>query len=372
VKIEIQQEALQRSLGLVAAIVPAKTTMPILTCVLVEVAEGQLRLSATNLDLSVTTVTSEVEVKTEGRAAVPAAKFASFIRSLSPGLVRMEQKGGRILVTAGKASLEEPGMNVDEFPSLPVLVEKQGLEVPTATLATMVKETSYSVSRDETRPALMGVLWELRPDGLGMVATDAHRLARAWRAFGWKNTAERDLIVDTQGLQHLSRLAEGEETAVIYLGDNQISFRIGATVLHARLLEGPFPDYQAVIPQNNDKVLLIDRDLFSQAIRRVSITADRMTSQIRLGIEGERMELSATGTDGSRAEDEIPISFEDAEPLEIGFNFSYLQDILRSIDHETVRMSLRDAQSAALIQPAEEEEGREQLCLLMPLRLTGE
>ena len=371
-KLQIQQEDLQQALSVVANVVPAKTTMPILTCILMEAEEGRLRMSATNLDISVLTSTEKVQVKKPGRVAVPAAKFVTFVRSLAPGEVSIEEKGGKITVLAGKASLQEPSMNAEEFPSLPELAKGKGLEVPARDLVDMVRETSYSVSRDETRPALMGILWEVRADGLAMVATDAHRLARSRRVWEWDAPKDRDLIVDTQGLNQLSRLCEGLEKLRLHFAENQLSFEAGDTVLHSRLLEGPFPDYHAVIPQNNDKQVVIDRDTLAQAIRRVSITADRITSQIRIGVESGRMELSATGTDGSRAEDELAVSYE-GDAMEIGFNFSYLQDILKNVGADSIRMSLRDSQSAAVIEPegAEEEDGG-LLCLLMPLRLTGD
>jgi DNA polymerase-3 subunit beta len=372
VKIEIQQEDLQKALAIVGSVVPAKTTMPILTCILMEAGKEKLTLSATNLDISIVTITDQAAVKKEGRAAIPAAKFITFIRSLAPGKVSLMEKGGKIIVTSGKATLEEPSMNVEEFPALPTLAKGKGLAVEATTLAGMVRETSYSVSRDETRPALMGILWEIRSNGLSLVATDAHRLARSQRQLEWDQPRDRDMIVDTQGLLQFARLAEGEEKVDIFIGENQLSFQIGPTILHTRLLEGPFPDYEAVIPKDNDKIVMVDREVFGQAIRRVSITADRITSQIRMGLEAGRMELSATGVDGSHAEDEIPVSYE-GEAMEIGFNFNYLQDILKNMVEDTVQLSLRDSQSAALIEPAgEEEKERTLLCLLMPLRLTAD
>jgi DNA polymerase-3 subunit beta len=158
----------------------------------------------------------------------------------------------------------------------------------------------------------------------------------------------------------------------VFVGDNQLSFRAGSTILHTRLLEGPFPDYNAVIPKDNDKDVTVDKSELSQAIRRVSITADRITSQIRLGIEKGRMELTARGTEGSQSEDEVPVSYE-GEALEIGFNYNYLQDILKNLRAETVTLSVRDPQSAALIRPVTEDgEDAGVLCLLMPLRLAGD
>jgi DNA polymerase-3 subunit beta len=240
----------------------------------------------------------------------------------------------------------------------------------------MIGETSYSVSRDETRPALMGILWEVTPDGLTMVATDAHRLARSRRKLDWSASEDRTMIVDTGGLRHLPRIAaqSDDETPVeVYLGENQLSFRVGQTVLHTRLLEGPFPDYTAVLPKGNDKLVTIDREALAQAIRRVSITADRITSQIKLGLESGRLELSATGSDGSRAEDEVPVGY-DGDALVIGFNYTYLLDVLKYMKADSVRLSLRDPQSAALLAPVTDdgEEDENLLCLLMPLRIAGD
>jgi DNA polymerase-3 subunit beta len=158
----------------------------------------------------------------------------------------------------------------------------------------------------------------------------------------------------------------------MFMAENQLSFRAGGTVLHTRLLEGPFPDYTAVIPKDNDKDVTVDKAEFIQALRRVAITADRITSQIKLGIEKGRMELSARGTEGSQSEDEVAVGY-DGPALEIGFNFNYLQDILKNLRAETVALSLRDAQSAALIRPVSEEgDDTGVLCLLMPLRLAGD
>ncbi len=378
-KFVIQQEDLQKALDIIANVVPAKTTLPILTCVLMEASEGRLRLSATNLDLSITTSTDTVEIKDEGKVAIPATKFVPFVRSLRSGSVTIAQTGEQIRLDSGKAKLTENTMNVQEYPALKEIDEKDGIDIEADLLIDMINETSYSVSRDETRPALMGILWEIRGDSLTLVATDAHRLARSRRPMQWAFSGEKDLIVDTAGLRHLPRVVgayrdqeDASSQVTMFMGENQLSFRAGPTILHTRLLEGPFPDYNAVIPKDNDKDLTVDKADFAQAIRRVSITADRITSQIRLGIENGRMELTAQGTEGSQAEDEIAVSYE-GEAMEIGFNYSYLQDILKNIRAETIILSLKDAQSAALIKPVTDE-GEETglLCLLMPLRLAGD
>ncbi|MCP4572725.1 MAG: DNA polymerase III subunit beta [bacterium] len=376
-KFEIQQDELQKALDIIANVVPAKTTLPILTCVLLEAEGEELKLSATNLDISITTTTDKAAIKQGGRIAVPAVKLVPFVRSLNAGSVTVAQKGKQIRLTSGKASLTENTMNVDEYPALKELAAQDGLQVEAGLLIDMINETNYAVSRDETRPALMGILWEIRPNKLTLVATDAHRLARSTRAMEWDVDADRDMIVDTSGLRQLPRIVASldEEDAGkvdVFMGDNQLSFKAGGTVLHTRLLEGPFPDYNAVIPKDNDKLVTVDKSDLAQAIRRVSITADRITSQIKLGIESGRMELMAHGAEGSQSEDEIAVSY-DGDALEIGFNYAYLQDILKNLASDTVVLSLRDAQSAALFRPVTDEgEDTGVVCLLMPLRLAGE
>lgn len=371
-KITIQQEDLNNALSVVHSVVPAKTTMPILTCVMMEAGEEGLRLSATNLDISVTTMTEKAAVAEPGRVAVPAGKFISFVRTLSPGEVVIEEKKGSFQVVAGNSSLTESSMNVEEFPNLPEIEQKKSLEVDAKALAGMIKETSYAISRDETRPALMGIKWEIKPTALTMVTTDAHRLARSKRNMDWGVTEDRDIIADTQGLMQFVRLADGQEKVGVHVGSNQLSFEIGETTLHTRLLDGQFPDYTAVIPKDNDLLMTADRESLIASVRRVSITADRITSQVRIGLDKQNMELSAVGADGSRTEDQLAVGY-DGTPLEIGFNFTYLLDVLKNIRSDNIQMSLKDPQSAALITPVgDSESGDDLLCLLMPLRLTSD
>jgi len=207
VKFEIQQEDLQKALDVIANVVPSKTTLPILSCVLLEATKESLTLSATNLDISITTTTTKATVKDPGRIAIPAVKFVPFVRSLRPGAVTISQKGEQITLTSGKSRLTENTMNVADYPALKKPEEKSGLAMNADTLINMINETAYAVSRDETRPALMGILWEVRPTTLTMVATDAHRLARSLRPMEWKFTGEKNLIVDTNGLRQIARIA---------------------------------------------------------------------------------------------------------------------------------------------------------------------
>lgn len=378
-KFEIRQEEFQKALDIVVNAILPKSPMPVLSSILVEAGDFGLRLTGSSLDVSIVTTLAEVDVKAPGRVAVPAGKFVPFVRSLSPGTVTVAHKAKQIRLDCGKARLTENTMDANAYPELKIPEVKDGLPIDAQRLVDMVNDTAYAVSRDEGRAVLTGILCEIRPDSLTMVTTDAHRLARSVCSTAWPTAASRDVVANTGGLRQLPRIVaampaaqDQPATATVFLQGSQISFCAGNTTLHSRLLEGAFPDYKAVIPADNDKRVVVDRSEFSRAIRRVSITADRVTSQVKLAVEKGRMELSARGSDGSLAEDEIPVAYA-GDPIEIGFNYGYLQDILKNIRTDSIEISLRDPQSAALVRPITEGgEDTGVLCLLMPLRLAGD
>lgn len=263
-------------------------------------------------------------------------------------------------------------MAVEEFPALPKLDKQTSFEIPGPTMVEMIRSTLYAISRDETRPALQGVLWEMNAEGLTMVATDGHRLARVHRKLDLGVKEERKLIASSAGLSQVLRLAEDCEVVKIYLGEHQLSFEMGDTLVHTRLVEGVFPNYEQVIPKQNSQRMVCDRATLAERVKRVKISADRVTSQIRFELDGEIMTLSAAGTEGSHAEDEIPVEYS-GKPLVIGFNHNYVEDVLRHLPGENVVVALDRPDSATIFVPGENADidvlNTDQLCLLMPLRL---
>ncbi len=372
VKIQVQQSELVRALGAVASVVSNKTTLPILSTILFDADGEALTLAATDLDVSVVTRIDGVKVGKAGRIAVPASKFVAFTRTLGPENVEVKATSDKVAVGAGKARFEEALMAADEFPSLPKVADDQAFEIDSAVLCDMIGSTIYAISRDETRPALQGVLWELRPGAFTMVATDGHRLARVRRAVDLPVKSERKLIASSAGLHQVLRLAEGTETVKVFLGEHQLSFEIGATTVHTRLVEGMFPSYEQVIPKGNSQRAICDRQTLADRIRRVKISADRVTNQVRFELEQDSLGLSASGTEGSHAEDELKVEY-GGEPLVIGFNHNYVEDVLKHMASENVVIALERADAAAIFLPGEDPtagiDDCDDLCLLMPLRL---
>lgn len=371
-KIQLQQTDLSRALNAVANVVSTKTTLPILSTILFDAEKDGLTLAATDLDVSVVTKVREIKADKPGKAAVPAAKFVPFVRTLSPDPLTMEMAAQKVKLRSGKARLEEPSMAVEEFPSLPKIDGQTKITLAGEILVEMIRSTLYAISRDETRPALQGVLWELRPDGITMVATDGHRLARVRRKLKLGIKEERKLIASSAGLSQVVRLADGVENVQIHVGEHQLSFEMGDTTVHTKLIEGIFPNYEQVIPKGNDQRVVCDRATLAERVKRVKISADRVTNQVRFELETNRMTLSAAGTEGSQAEDEIEVEYQ-GNPVVIGFNHNYVEDVLRHLPGENVTIALDRPDSATIFVPGDSSETdvleSDELCLLMPLRL---
>lgn len=371
-KIQVPQPELVRALSAVANVVSSKTTLPILSTILFDAEGDELTLAATDLDVTVVTRISGVKVEKAGKAAIPAAKFVAFARTLGPDTVTIKSGAEKVDVKCGKARLEEPCMDPEDFPVLPQTQDETAFEMPSGVLGEMIRNTIYAISRDETRPQLQGVLWQIDAKSFTMVATDGHRLARVRRNHSAAIAEPKKLIASSAGLQQVTRLSEDEENVKIFVGERQLSFQLGSTTIHTRLVEGLFPNYEQVIPKSNKQRLIADRQTLADRVRRVKISADRVTSQIRFEVDGPVLNLSASGTEGSRAEDELAVEY-DGEPLIIGFNHNYVEDVLKHMAAENVLVALDRPDAAAIFVPAEgatdDVTESEDLCLLMPLRL---
>lgn len=371
-KIQVPQPELVRALTAVANVVSSKTTLPILSTILFDAEGDQLTLAATDLDVTVVTRVPGVKVEKAGKAAIPAAKFVAFTRTLGPDPITVKSSADKVTVQSGKARLEEPCMDPADFPALPQVQDEIHFEIESTVLGDMIRNTIYAISRDETRPSLQGVFWQLDAENFTMVATDGHRLSRVRRRHGAAIPEATSMIASSAGLQQVLRLAEDSEKVKIFTGNRQLSFGLGATIVHTRLIEGLFPNYEQVIPKNNQKRLICDRQTLADRIRRVKISADRITSQVRFDVDGPVLNLSASGTEGSRAEDELAVEYQ-GDPIVIGFNHNYVEDVLKHMSCENVAIALDRPDAAAIFIPGDDPPAQstdsDDLCLLMPLRL---
>ena len=365
----ISREKLQEGLAAVAASIPSKTTLPVLANILVEATEKGIRLSGTDLDIAVTTeVTADVE--TPGAITIPAKKLSEIARELPPAPVRIAAVGEqRVTLDCGRTHFKILGLPRDEFPALPNVRFNESWRIRSGDLQKLISHTSFAVSTEESRPILNGVLWELKPDMMRMVATNGHRLARMdvpTPPSG--NAAQADLIVPPKALEQIRRLFRSDEEVEIARSENHLGFRSPTTQIFTRLIEGPYPNYEQVIPRENDKSATADKAAFSSALRRMSIVASDQTHRIRMAFANGSCKLSVQTPDLGEAQEEITVSY-DGDPLEIGFNASYLLEILKYIPTDEVRLTFKAPERAATCEPVGWNDPSSYLTLVMPLRL---
>jgi DNA polymerase-3 subunit beta len=375
----IQQTDLSYALSTALASVPSKSTLAILSAVLIEAEKDELRITGTDLDVT-TTITVPCSVKSPGRAAVQARHFADTVRKLPKDQVKVsEDAQGRISVEYGKGKgrTAVPRQNDKEFPVLPTVKADAKATIEGPALARLIARSAYAVSGDETRPMLNGVY--VQPEGkqVAFVATDGHRLARATRKGDFDGLGKQAVIVPSKTIGTLGRLAS-EATSPVEIAvstqRNHIAFklRIGQNdvTVYSRLLEGPFPNYEQVIPKNNPKSVVVSRLALREALDRVATHSDNITHQVRFAVAPNEIRLSVNTADVGSGEETVEAKY-DGDEIEVGYNANYLLDILRTIETENVLFRLNTSISAGIVEPegALSDGSEEVLCLIMPLRL---
>ena len=364
----ISREKLQEGLAAVTAAVPAKTTLPVLSNLLVETTERGIRLSATDLDIAVSTEVS-ADVETPGSITIPAKKLSEIARELPPSPVKVSASGEqRVTIECGRSRFKLLGLPRDEFPSFPTVRFNESWRVKSGELQKLISHVAFAVSTEESRPILNGVLWELREDRMRMVATNGHRLSKMELPVESSSAPPGDLIVPPKALEQIKRLFPAEEELEIARGENHLGFRSPFTSVFTRLVEGPYPNYEQVIPKDNDRFCLCDKAALTSALKRMSVIASDQTHRIKMSFNTGMLKFSVTTPDLGEASDELPVNY-NGDQLDIGFNATYLLEILRYMPTEQVRLTFMAPERAATIEPEGWDDPAKYLCLVMPLRL---
>ena len=382
-KLTIERSELWRGIDTILDAVASKPAQPVLSNILVEAEDDRLTLSSSDLDLSMRT-RIPANVEQAGRITVPARTLAEIAREWPEAQLTFSLENGKLVISgplgepdSGEGRYVLATSPPDEFPEIPETLAGMtmdfGNEGLGSLLQSMIEKTSFAVSRDETRPVLNGVLWRMESNFMGMAATDGSRLAEYrhyWDGVEAAGTAE--VILPPQLCSQLTKLLDGPEEIVrAIVGENQVLFDLGSTQVLSRLIEGPYVDYEQVVPRENDKRLRVGVDRLLPAVRRVSILSSSFTHQVRLALEGNTLELTASSQEvGGEGREVIPADY-DEEPLEVAYNSRYLMEILRKLDTPNVVIELRDSVTAAVLKPDEQPEGGEFFYLLMPMRPAG-
>ncbi len=367
-KFTITREKMHEGLQAVAASVPSKTTLPVLANILVEASKDGLKLSGTDLDISVST-TIPASVDQEGATTLPARKLVEIVKELPNAAIRMTSSGEqRATIECGKSKFKLLGLSRDEFPVFPTVKFEGGWKVAAKDLQKLIGHVAFAASTEESRPILNGVLWELRSDRMRMVATNGHRLARMDVPTTGQGGGQADLIIPPKALEQIRRLFGGDEEIEIAKSDNHLGFRSTTTQVYTRLIEGPYPNYEQVIPRENDKSLTADKAALAAALRRMSIVASDQTHRIRMAFTNGACKLSVQTPDLGEAQEELSVAYE-GDSLEIGFNAAYMLEILKYMPTDEVRMTFKAPERAATCEPVGWDDPASFMTLVMPLRL---
>jgi DNA polymerase-3 subunit beta len=371
-KFAVQRSEFLPAVQAVLNVVSARATLPIISNILLQLQGQELSLYATDLDTSIRTQLPVSKGK-DGAVALPAKKLAEIVRELPDESIEVETDGTKIKMKCGHGQFQLSGMDSEDFPPFPETGGGQILEISQSALSKMIQSTLFSASRDETRPALQGVLWHIEEKEMIMVATDGHRLAKISGAIGGQAGFSTDIIVPAKTLNHLLRLFGEEDSAVkLNITENQVMFSLDGTTLYSRLIEGPYPDYTQVIPQDSDKKLSVKREELQSGVRSVSTLSNALTHQIKFDLSKEQVILSASDRDlGGQATVTLGAEYQ-GDDLQIGYNANYILEILKHMDSPNVIFELSTSVRAGLVRPSEQSEGEDYVCLIMPLRLTDE
>ncbi len=368
-KFTITRQNLHQALTAVSASIPSKTTLPVLSNILFEAHEDGIRMSGTDLDVGVR-IGVPADVAETGSLTAPGKKLQEIARELADQPVEVNTRGDQIELNCGRSHFKLNGLPAADFPALPEVPFDGGWTATGKDLLGLIRHTSFAVSTEESRPVLNGVLWELRDGEMRMVATNGHRLAKMTVPAGPSLETTTQLIVPPAALGHVQRLFDEGETVNVARVGNHLGFASGGTEVYTRLIEGTYPNYEQVIPRDNDRFAVIQRATLESAVRRVAAVASDQTHRIRMEFEGDHLELNVLTPDLGEAHDEVEVSYE-GEPLAIGFNANYLLEVLRYVGTDEVRMGLKAPERAATVEPiaVEEDDAIDYLCLVMPLRL---
>jgi DNA polymerase III subunit beta len=367
-KVTVEQAALLKALGHVHRVVERRNTIPILANVLLRATSGQLALKATDLDIDIVE-TVPADVAQDGTTSVPAHVLYDIVRKLSDGAqVSLEQDGQAGLVTlrSGRSRFSLQTLPESDFPDLAPGEMSHQFDVAAADLRLLIEKTQFAISTEETRYYLNGIYLHVLDGQLRAVATDGHRLALADVAAPAGASGMPGVIVPRKTVSELLKLvSEASEAVTVELSSVKIRVSTGAIVLTSKLIDGTFPDYQRVIPQRNDKLMVVERDEFARSVDRVSTISSERGRAVKFALGDGKLTLSVHNPDAGQATEELVVDYE-STPLEIGFNARYLLDIVSQLEGDTALVKLFDSGSPTLIQ---DREGAASLYVLMPMRV---
>ena len=366
-KFTVSREALLKPLQLVAGVVERRQTLPVLANVLLLLEGNQLSLTGTDLEVEIIGRLDVEEANSEGEITVPAKKFLDICKALPDGSnIQFSLEDQRVTVKSGRSRFTLSTISANEFPSVDESPNDLSFSCAQKEVKRLIERTSFAMAQQDVRYYLNGMLWELRSGALRVVATDGHRLAMCTRPVGIEIADAKQAILPRKGVIEFSRLvSDTDDEVTIVLGSNHIRATTPAFTFTSKLVDGKFPDYERVLPKGGNKTVLGERSLLKQAFARTSILSNEKYRGVRLLLENEQLTIVANNPEQEEAEDQVVVDYQ-GESLEVGFNVSYLLDVANVLDTESIKITLSDSNSSALLEEPEESDSA---YVVMPMRL---
>lgn len=373
-ELTVAKADLQKELQLCQGVVEKRSTIPILSNVLIRAVEGKLQIAATDLDVTILSA-CPAKVKTPGGVTIEAKRLFDVVRSLPDEDVHMTlQENHSMLIESGTAKFRLLGLPAEDYPTLPTVSMVEGYTISLAELKTMVAKVRFAITHEETRFQLNGALLKVQPSKMEMVATDGHRMALInvpYATNGKKKGQELTILIPRKALEEILRLEAGEEGNVRFgVSDNQLFFEAGERRLLARMIDVNFPNYMEVIARDNDRHVMVDRERLLSTIRRISLVANERTRAVRFDFAPGKLTVSSTNPELGDARETVPIDYA-GNAFHVGLNAAYVTDFLSAVDTQSVSLDLKDENSQCIGRPASTADDLpyDYLYVVMPMRL---
>jgi len=365
-RFSIQRETFLKRLQHVVGVVERRQTLPVLANLLIAVDDSGVTLTGTDLEVEMCART-EADDLVAGETTVPARKLFDICRALPDGCrIKLERNGERVVLTAGRSRFTLATLPATEFPTIDSIELVERVALPEAVLKELMDRTAFAMAHQDVRYYLNGMLLDLREHGLRCVATDGHRLALAEAKLDAKVSAPRQVIVPRKGVNELQGLFEGGDASIeLEFARNHLRVRREGVTFTSKLIDGRFPDYEAVIPIGADKEVRVQREDMRAALQRAAILSNEKYRGVKLEVSPNKMRIVAHNPEQEEAIEEIEART-GASDLNVGFNVNYLLDALGAIQSDEVLLCLRDGQSSCLLRKPESDDTRH---VVMPLRL---
>ncbi|MEH6635104.1 MAG: DNA polymerase III subunit beta [Halioglobus sp.] len=366
-KFSISRDDLLKPLNLVAGVVERRQTLPILANVLMVLDGDRLALTGTDLEVELVGRVHLPTAGESGEVTVPARKLVDICKSLPEGSdIQFSAQEGKVTVKSGRSRFTLSTLPAREFPNVEDSMGTHQFTVKQGQLKRLIDRTGFAMAQQDVRYYLNGMLWELTAKQLRVVATDGHRLAMCTLPQEIEISGDTQIILPRKGVLELARLLQQEDAEIaIVIGSNHIRATTNDYTFTSKLVDGKFPDYQRVLPRSPDKIVQGSRLELRQAFTRTAILSNEKYRGVRLKLTENTLDIVANNPEQEEAEETVPVDYQ-GESLEMGFNVSYLLDVLGVLSGENIKLSLADPNSSALL---EESEAGDSLYVVMPMRL---